>query len=220
MLDGINQGVRGLRLGFDEAYATDDTDAGLAASVRDAVRLFERLGARIVDVRVPDAESDDWWTLCAAEAAAAHEASFPSRRDDYGPWFREFLDQGAAVTGTQYAKAHQARVEFNGALRAMLREVDVLACPSMPWPAPLAPPDRLYGSLDEVMSLFEGDVGRFTGRFDLSGSPTISIPCGFSDERLPYSIQFVGHPFDEARLCRIGHTYEQETDWHRRHPPV
>ena len=220
MLDGIDGGVSGLRIGYDEAYATEGTDEGLVASIRDVLQRLERLGARIVEVQVPDASTDDWFTLASAEAAAAHEANYPSRRNEYGLFFREFLDQGAAVTGVQYAKAHKARAEFRGAFRAMLREVDVLACPSMPWPPLLAPPNSLYGSFTEVMSLFEGDIGRFTGRFDFSGSPTISLPCGFSDEGLPYSVQFVGHHLAEALLCRIGHTYEQETDWHRRHPTV
>jgi len=103
----------------------------------------------------------------------------------------------------------------------MLRDVDVLACPSITGPPVLAPPSRLYGSFTEITSLFEDhDIGRFAGRFDFSGSPTISLPCGFSDEGLPYSVQFVGHHLAEALLCRIGHTYEQETDWHRRHPAV
>ena len=186
MLDGIDGGVSGLRIGYDEAYATEGTDEGLVASIREVLQRLERLGARIVEVEVPDASTEDWFTRASAEAAAAHEANYPSRRDEYGSFFREFLDQGAAVTGVQYAKAHKARAEFRGAFRAMLREVDVLACPSMPWPPLLAPPNSLYGSFTEVMSLFEGDIGRFTGRFDFSGSPTISLPCGFSDEGLPY----------------------------------
>jgi len=222
MLDGIEDGVSGLRIGYDEAYATEDTDEGLVASIGDVLQRLERLGARIVDVKVPDSSGDDWFTLCSAEAAAAHEANYPSRRDEYGSYFREFLDMGANVTGVQYAKAHKGRVEFRGAFRTMLRKVDVLACPSMPRPPFLAPPSRLYGSIAEIMSLLaaQGDLLRFTGRFDFSGSPTISLPCGFSEEGLPYSVQFVGHHLAEALLCRIGHTYEQETDWHRRHPNV
>lgn len=221
MLDGIDGGIRGLRIGYDEAYAREGIDEGLVASIQEVLQLLERLGARIVEVEVPDASDDDWWTLGSAEAAATHEANYPSRRDDYGPYLRDVLEQGAAVTGVQYAKAHKARLEFRGAFRAMLRDVDVLACPSMPGPPLLAPPSRLYGSFTEIMSLFEGhDITRFAGRFDFSGSPTISLPCGFSDEGLPYSVQFVGHHLAEALLCRIGHTYEQETDWHRRHPAV
>ena len=72
----------------------------------------------------------------------------------------------------------------------------------------------------EVLGLLDADMFRFTSRYDASGSPTLTIPCGLSDEGLPHTIQFVGRHFDEARLCRIGHAYEQETDWHRRHPPA
>ena len=50
-------------------------------------------------------------------------------------------------------------------------------------------------------------------------TPAICMPCGFSPEGLPYSIQFAGRRLSEAVLCRIAHAYEQATDWHHRHPP-
>ena len=218
MLDTIDEGVRGLRIGWDEAYAADGTDPALLASIRRAIRRLEGLGARLVEVKVPEIGNTN--SLTQAEAVVAHRANFPSRRDEYGPFFREFLELGAAVTGAQYAEAHQERLRFAGSLRNVLRDVDVIACPALPWPAPPAPPERLYGTMAEVMDPFEGDWFRYTARYDLSGSPTITVPCGFSDEGLPHTIQFVGRHFDEARLCRIGHAYEQETDWHGRHPAV
>jgi amidase len=60
----------------------------------------------------------------------------------------------------------------------------------------------------------------FTKPFNFSGSPTLSVPCGFSSEGLPISVQFVGSDLNEAMLCRIGHAYEIHTDWHKRHPNV
>jgi amidase len=56
--------------------------------------------------------------------------------------------------------------------------------------------------------------------FDFSGSPTLSVPCGFTRDGLPLSVQFVGRALGEATICRIGHAYQQATGWHTRHPEV
>lgn len=84
MLEGIDQGVSGLRLGFDERYATDGVDMDLARAVADAVKVLDDLGAEIVEVRLPALEEylAAWPVLCSAEAALAHQATYPSRRDD------------------------------------------------------------------------------------------------------------------------------------------
>ena len=60
----------------------------------------------------------------------------------------------------------------------------------------------------------------FTKPFNFAGVPTLSVPCGFSADGLPLSVQFVGSRLDEATLCRVGHAYEQATAWHTMHPPV
>jgi amidase len=59
-----------------------------------------------------------------------------------------------------------------------------------------------------------------TKPFNFSGSPTLSVPCGFSSEGLPTSVQFVGSDLNEAMLCRIGYAYETHTGWHKRHPNI
>ncbi len=220
MLEAIEQGVGGLRFGFDERYATDGVDPDLARGVQDSVKLLEELGAEIVEVRMPALEEylAAWPVLCTAEAALAHEATYPSRRDDYGPWFRGWLDQGAGVTGVDYARANNLRAACNGQVRDTFSGIDALVCPSMPSPAfpvaDMAPFDPLpEEGLD--MSLL-----RFTAPFDFNGTPTLSVPCGLSGHGLPLSLQFVGKHLQEPLLCRIGHAYEQATEWHDLHPPV
>ena len=61
---------------------------------------------------------------------------------------------------------------------------------------------------------------RFTAAFDMSGSPTVSLPCGFASDGLPLSLQLVGRHGGEEDLCRAGFVFEQATEWHRRHPPL
>jgi aspartyl-tRNA(Asn)/glutamyl-tRNA(Gln) amidotransferase subunit A len=56
--------------------------------------------------------------------------------------------------------------------------------------------------------------------FNLTGLPAMSVPCGFTSSGLPIGLQIAGKPFDEATVLRVAHAYEQQTDWHRRHPPL
>ena len=220
MLEGAAQGVAGLRFGFDERYATDEVDPELAQAVLDSVKLLGDLGGEIVEVQLPPLEEylAAWPVLCTAEAALAHEATYPSRRDEYGPWFMGWLDQGAAVTGVDYARANNLRAACNGHIRDAFAGIDVLVTPSMPsraFPvADLAPFDPLP---EEGL-----DMGllRFTAPFDFNGAPTLSVPCGLSSDGLPLSLQFVGKHLQEPLLCRIGCAYEQATEWHDLHPPV
>ena len=87
MLDGIDGGVKGVRIGLDANYATDGVDPELAAAVLAGVNVMEELGAEIVPVQMPDVDAylPAWPILCSAEAVAAHRENYPSRRDDYGP---------------------------------------------------------------------------------------------------------------------------------------
>jgi len=220
MLQRIDAGVSGLRIGFDERYATEGVEPGLAMAISNALSLLEGLGAHVIPVKFPELDASTPWLIAGAEAVAAHSATYPARRGDYGLMLGEFLDIYAAVTGAQYASAHRERLEFYGDLRSMMESLDIFACPSMPGPAYAATPEQLYGTIDEIRALFPANNMAFTAPFNVSGSPTISLPCGFSEEGLPYSIQFVGKHLDEALLCRVGHAYEQATDWHTRHPIV
>ncbi len=220
MLEGIDRGVAGLRLGFDERYASEGVDPDLAAAVQQSVQRLGELGAEIVEVRMPALEAylAAWPVLCTAEAALAHAATYPSRRDDYGPWFMGWLDQGAGVTGVDYARANNQRAACNGLIRDVFADIDALVCPSMPSPAFPVADMAPFDPLPE-----EGlDMGllRFTAPFDFNGAPTLSVPCGLSGGGLPLSLQFVGKHLQEPLLCRIGHAYEQATEWHDLHPPL
>ena len=108
MLEGIDQSVQGLRIGLDEEYISGNTDSQVVDSVLAGLRVLEGLGAVIVPIqkRYSGDYMQSWAVLCSAEAVVAHEATYPSRRDDYGPWFQGWLDMGASVTGAEYAKAN------------------------------------------------------------------------------------------------------------------
>jgi amidase len=226
----LEQGAGGVRIGFDQRYATEGVSPALAGAIRAALDVLAKAGARIVEIALPALDPSAllaWQPLCAAEAAAVHAATFPSRAAEYGEWFRSWLAYGASVTGPQYAAAHRQRLETSGALRNALRDVDVLACPAVasePFPyqreGVFVAPDVGGGTSAGVKLEWFQRASRFTIPFDFNGYPTLTLPCGATAEGLPLSLQLVGHPLTEATLCRVGHAYESATEWHLRHPPV
>jgi amidase len=217
MLAGVAQGVRGVRIGVDERYIGDGVDSELAAAVLEGARLLESRGAVLVPVRMPDTDplSRAWGVLCSAEAAAAHRETFPSRGDEYGPWFRGWLELGLRQSATDYAIASYQRLACNGTLAELFGGIDALVCPSMTTPPERVTPEALYGPMDEE----EWSWGRFTIPFDFSGAPTISLPCGLNSEGLPLSIQFIGRHLTEPLLVQVGHAYEAATQ-HQLRPDV
>ena len=219
MLADIDRGVEGLKIGMDESYVTDGVDPELAQAVLAGVKVLEGLGAQIVPVRMPDVDRylPAWPVLCSAEAVAAHRANYPSRQDEYGPWFRGWLDRGANVTGADYAEANNLRAECNGLLRQAFQDIDVLACPSTIRPPHPVTPETGYGPMDDLRgTAFQ----RYTVPYDFNGAPTLSVPCGFNSEGLPLSLQFVGKHLAEPLLCQIGHAYEGATSWNTMHPDL
>ena len=219
MLDSLDKGVEGVRIGFDEHYASKDIDPEIVEAVLKGVKILEDHGADIVDVQLPDVDQYviAWTVLCSAEAVAAHDSTYPSQRDDYGPWFLSWLDKGAKVTGAEYAEANNLRAACTGHLRRVFEQIDILACPSVINPTQPVDPEALYQSKPRN---FDPMRQRFTVPFNFSGAPTLSLPCGMNSEGLPLSLQFVAKHLSEPLLCQVGHAYEQATEWHRIHPNI
>lgn len=217
----MGQGIAGLRVGFDRRYATDNVDDDVAKAMDDVLAVLTQLGAIVVPVTMPDVGEVNaaWFELCAAEAVVANGKTFPSRASEYGPGFRPVLEYGQRVTPASLAAASRVRSEFSASLEKMLGMVDCLVCPSMSNTARVKEADPFVEETDASWSrLVRHDI--HTKPFNFSGSPTLSVPCGFSADDLPLSVQFVGRRLSETVLCRVGHAYEQATEWHSRYPPV
>jgi amidase len=212
-----------VRIGIDREYALAGIDRGEAASIDEALKVLAGLGARIVDVRVPDLTGLDqaWFKLCSSEAVAAHRANYPLRASDYGPYFREVLQIGSGVTDAQLADARKLRAEFAARFTTVLDSVDALACPAGGAPAWPISREIQVGSMTAYHAAWTAASPRatvFTAPMNLTGTPAICVPSGFSAEGLPYSIQFAGRRLSEPLLCRIAGAYEEATSWHSRHP--
>jgi len=216
----LGRGVAGLRIGFDRRYASHNVDADVAQAISQVVVELESQGAEIVEVEMPEIENLGltWYTIETVEALIANAQTFPARADEYGPGFRTALEYGQQVSATTYADAVLQRAEYSARLHRMLAGIDCLVCPSMGTAARTKSVDPTVETDEDWNHLVPNDV--FTKPFNFAGVPTLSVPCGFSADGLPLSVQFVGSRLDEATVCRVGFAYEQATRWHTMHPPV
>ena len=215
----IGKGIKGLVIGVDEAYCREGTDPEVSAAVLETMSVFRDAGARVVLVNIIEVLDvcPFWGAVVAADAMMAHAQWFPERADDYGPVFRTALEAAEHISGTDYAHARVAAARTTAVLNAALEDVDVLMCPSAPLPA--MPLDDFPPQLVLPPEAVAGFVG-FTAPTNFSGHPTISVPCGFTKEKLPVSLQLIGAHEDEKTIIRAADAYERATEWHRQTPPI
>ena len=121
------------------------------------------------------------------------------------------------MTGAAYAQANNLRAKCVGLLGSVFQDIDLLVCPSMTSPPGPVTPQELRGPISGE-DYFEWS--RFTVPFNFNGAPTFSLPCGQNHEGLPLRIEFVGKRLSEALLIRVGHAFEQATEWHELSPDV
>ena len=212
--------VQGLRIGLPREYFDAPLDAEVAASVAAAVSQLEGLGATVTEVSLPmfrDSQAISG-AILMAEAAAYHRELLARDGDKLTPSVRLRLEAGLFVTAADYLKAQQARSKFNQEMARLFQEVDLLAGPTEPVTAPpILASEVTIG--DRTVGV-TGALTQYTRPYNISGTPAISLPCGFSESGMPIGLQLAGKPFDEATVLRAAYAYEQVTDWHRRRPPI
>ncbi|MEH6550531.1 MAG: amidase [Pseudomonadales bacterium] len=213
----IGSDIKGLRIGVDSNYNAQ-VDPEVGAALQAAADMLSSLGAEIIAVDVTGIEegADRWIDLTAVETAMHHREFYPSRADDYGPVFRSVLEHGNSRSGEDISLAYTARGRVKQILARTFLNVDMLLCPSLAGPAPALTdfPHQFLLPMEVV-----GSSTLYQAPFNFSGSPTISVPMGFSASGLPLSLQLVGRHCEEALLIQTAHAYEQATPWHKQVAP-
>jgi amidase len=217
-LAGIGGGVRGLRIGIDRSLIAAGADIDMVRATEEAAAALTRLGALLLEVSFPspDMVVRDALSLCAVEAAVAHETTYPLRASEYGPVLAGFLDAGRGLEGVAMTKILLRREAFRGRLNALFRDIDLLLMPAVnraAWTlADLAATGRTPTELESRL--------RFTAPFDMSGHPSLTLPGGKTADGLPVGFQIVGRHMEEALVLRAGYAFQEVTDWHRRRPTI
>ncbi len=201
--------AKGLRVGFDAAYAGEGVASDVAAAVQSAVERLQALGAEIVPVRLPPWQAlvQGWVKTTAVEVALAHQQTFPAQRRLYGPALASLLDLAARVTGQEYAVLERARERFRADLQTLFSShaLAVLLCPAMPMATPdLATLDVQPGSSNGLAPMVN-----FTAPFNYSGHPSLTLPAGKTPDGRPIAIQLIAALQEEATLIGAGMTWER-----------
>jgi aspartyl-tRNA(Asn)/glutamyl-tRNA(Gln) amidotransferase subunit A len=204
----VRRGVRGGVIGVPEDVYFEHLDGEGEERVREAIEVFRDSGAEVREVGIPHLRETlraQRFTL-AADAYAVHEERLKSEPDRFDEEVRKRLMDGERLKAHRYASAQQrklgAREEFGRALEG----VDVLLTPAVPIVAtPIDAREVDIGGHEESV---RSAVTRLTGPTNLTGFPSLSVPCGFTASGLPVGVQLIGRPFDEATVYRFGYAYE------------
>ena len=211
----LDKGIAGLKVGVIRHFYTRDmiADDDMAAGIETALGVLEGLGAEVgeVSVRPLGEYAACNRTILLSEAYAIHERWLAERPEDYGAITRERLVGGAFIRAVDYVQALRTRKRLAEEFRALMADYDVLVtASSMHAPGPIE--DR------EIMEKTYSRQAR--PPFNVTGSPALAVPTGFTATGLPISMQIVGKPFDEAMVYRVAQAYEDATPWKARRPPL
>jgi aspartyl-tRNA(Asn)/glutamyl-tRNA(Gln) amidotransferase subunit A len=212
-MHGLRDGVKGLRIGLIEHFYTEDmpADPQMVAALEAAASQLRDLGAKVSTVRLPPLAE---WAACGrsiqqAEQYALHEHWLTQRPQDYGEIARTKLLAGAAIPALDYIRALQARRRLRVEFDTLMQGYDALITLSG---------FNLPPRFDNPAAIAAAYVRHARIPFNVTGTPAIALPTGFSTEGLPLGMQIAGKAFDEAMLYRIAWQYFESTGWTARHP--
>jgi aspartyl-tRNA(Asn)/glutamyl-tRNA(Gln) amidotransferase subunit A len=221
-LAALNGDIRGITVGvIRERVYTDAVEPDIHAAVLQAIAVLGQLGATVLEVSIPlivhSAVISN--TIITADAAALNRTTLQQRLSEYDHNNQVRLLTGSILPVQAYQKAVRLRQALRQQILDALRRVDVLVMPTSSIPAPPLPERAGIRSTQEVI---DGLAGRrsFTAPFNLASVPALSVPCGFTSQRLPIGLQIAGKPFAEDTVLRVSHAYEQATDWQTQRPPL
>lgn len=192
-------------------------DDGMEQSVNDALKVLEKAGAKITDVEIPDGPYEEAAELTILmEAASAfqdliHSGGCAELNDPLGQINGYASEQFSA---SDYLQVQRVRTVLQKQIDALFEDFDVLAAAGeSSAAAPLkAPPDS---GMDEPLERRAPD-----GISSLCGLPALTVPCGFSKNKLPFGVQFLGRALNDHLVIEAARTFQSHTDWHRQRPPV
>ena len=219
--DGIDQPIRGRRAGIPKQHFFENLDPEVERVVDDAIKVLEGLGVEIVELDLPSAPTghEVTLTLLTAEAGQFHQQRLAAHRENYGVDVRELLEDGLALSATNYVEAIRVREIARREFVEAFERVDCIVSPTAPVPAPLRSTHDLSGGSES--NRIRPRLTRNTRLINLLGLPSISVPCGFvqvedsdSEQGLPVGLQISGPWWSEKTLLQVAHAYEQATPWH------
>ncbi|WP_445371574.1 Asp-tRNA(Asn)/Glu-tRNA(Gln) amidotransferase subunit GatA [Methylomonas sp. HW2-6] len=233
---GLNDSLQGLKIGLPKQFFSSQLDSQMAATIQAAIAEYQKLGATVQEVDMPNLELaiPAYYVIASAECSSnlsrydgvrfGYRCQNPadltdlytrSRGEAFGAEVKRRILMGtyalsAGYYDAYYLKAQQVRRLISDDFKRALSEVDVLMGPVTPGTA-----FKIGAKTSDPIQMYLEDI--YTIAINLAGLPAMSIPAGFIGG-LPVGLQVIGNYFSEAKLLNIGHRYQQATDWHLQSP--
>lgn len=232
----LNDSIEGLRIGLPKEYFKEGLNNDIAKIIENAIKEYEKLGARIIEVNLPNTflSTPAYYVIAPAECSSnlarydgvrfGYRCKDPidledlykrTRSEGFGNEVKRRIMIGTYVLSSgyydaYYLKAQKIRRLIHDDFIAAFQKVDVILSPTTPTTA-----FKLGEKLSDPLSMYLSDI--YTIAINLVGLPAISVPAGFINN-LPVGMQLIGNLFGEAKLLNVGHQYQMVSDWHKRIP--
>jgi len=213
---------RRFRLGWPKHFYFDRIDDEVRRAIDAAVKVFESLGARVIEIELPRvADSIEEATYrVVGDANHYHEAQgyYPARSAEYTDDVRERLRAGHELLAVDFLSSGAAIGRIAGDFAAAFERVDAIVAPASIISAPFIGQTKvsLAGQDLPVRQV----LLRAARPANAAGLPALAFPCGFTKQGLPVGLQLLGPRYSEARILGFAAAYEEVTDWHLRHPEL
>ncbi len=216
----LDRGARGLRVGVPREYVWDMVEPEVRGAFNQAMAALESLGAEVQEVSIPNLEliNPAGSVVQTSEAATIHRSRLLAYGERYDPVIRRRFESGLFIPAEAYLTAQRVRARCRQSILDTLDRVDLLATPTTSIAAPFIEQERIVINGQEVST--REAVLRITRIFSAAGLPAISVPCGFTQERLPIGLQLVGRPLADALVLQAAHAYQMATAWHTERPEL
>lgn len=227
------QDIKGLKIGIPKEFFVKGMDAEVEQAVRQAIDKLQALGAEIQEISLPHTEYaiSVYYLIAPAEAATnlerydgvsygarvdgadVVEMMTKTRSEKFGEEVKRRILIGnyalsAGYYDAYYLKALKVRRLIKEDYDKAFEKVDVIVTPTAPTPA-----YRIGAMTNDPLKMYLQDI--YTVPLNLAGLPGISVPCGYSREKLPIGLQIIGKPLDEATVLRTAYTYEQSQEFYK-----
>jgi aspartyl-tRNA(Asn)/glutamyl-tRNA(Gln) amidotransferase subunit A len=232
----LEQPLAGLKIGLLKEFFEKGLEEKSGKLIREALRLYEKLGAKLVEVSLPNLPLSvpTYYVVAPAEASSnlsrfdatrfGYRCENPkdlmdlykrSRGEGFGEEVKRRIMTGTYVLSAGYYDAYYLRAQkvrrlITDDFARAFEEVDVLMGPTSPTPA-----FDIGAKVDDPVTMYLNDI--YTIGANLAGLPGVSLPCGLSGG-LPVGLQIIGPHFAEAKLLNVAHWYQRETEWHKQLP--
>ncbi len=226
----LDKSLKGMKIGVPKEYFGLGLDKEVEEVFRNSLKVYEKLGVEIVDITLPHTEYGvaAYYIIMTAETSSnlgrydgvkygynAKESKdlidsyFKTRDEGFGDEAKRRIMLGTYVLSSgyydaYYLKAAKVRRLIHDDFIKAFEKVDVILSPVAPTPA------FKIGEKADPVSMYLADV--FTAPVSLAGLPAVSIPAGFSKDKLPIGIQIIGPHFEESKILNVAHMFEKATE--------